>query len=76
MRSDLANVERAGSAGKHCSSRARGDKNSRSAIEVFLVVVIIGYIMPWPGANLLAVARDVATLNLPARVGQLFGVSL
>ena len=30
VRSDLASAERAGSAGKHCSSRARGDKNSRS----------------------------------------------
>ena len=29
VRSDLASAERAGSAGKHCSSRARGDKNSR-----------------------------------------------
>ena len=28
VRSDLASAERAGSAGKHCSSRARGDKNS------------------------------------------------
>jgi hypothetical protein len=31
VRSDLASAERAGSAGKHCSSRARGDKNSRSS---------------------------------------------
>ena len=30
VRSDLVSAERAGSAGKHCSSRARGDKNSRS----------------------------------------------
>jgi hypothetical protein len=44
--------------------------------QVFLVVVIIGYIMPWFGADLLAMARDVAAFNLPARVGQLFGVSL
>jgi hypothetical protein len=29
VRSDLASAERAGSAGKHCPSRARGDKNSR-----------------------------------------------
>jgi hypothetical protein len=32
VRSDLASAERAGSAGKHCSSGARGDKNSRSLI--------------------------------------------
>src|ERR1700730_10836206 len=31
VRSDLASAERAGSAGKHCSPRARGDKNSRSS---------------------------------------------
>jgi hypothetical protein len=43
---------------------------------VFLVVVIIGYIMPGLGADLLGMARDVAAFNLPARVGQLFGVSL
>jgi hypothetical protein len=30
VRSDLASAERAGSGGKHCSSRVRGDKNSRS----------------------------------------------
>jgi hypothetical protein len=44
--------------------------------QAFLVVVIIGYVMPWFGADLLGVARDVAAFNLPARVGQLFGVSL
>jgi hypothetical protein len=46
------------------------------AAQVFLVVVIIGYIMPWLGADLLDMAREVAALNVPARVGQLFGVSL
>jgi hypothetical protein len=32
--------------------------------------------MPFFGLELLDVARDVAAFNLPARVGQLFGVSL
>jgi hypothetical protein len=43
---------------------------------VFLVVVIIGHLMRFFGPELLGMARDVAALNLPARVGQLFGVSL
>jgi hypothetical protein len=46
------------------------------AAQAFLVVVIIGYVMPWFGANLLGMAHDVADFNLPARVGQLFGVDL
>ena len=46
------------------------------AAQTFLVVVIIGYTMPWLGLGLLDMARDVAAFNLPARVGQLFGVSL
>jgi hypothetical protein len=46
------------------------------AAQVFLVVVIIGYVMPFFGLELLDMARDVADFNLPARVGQLFGVSL
>jgi hypothetical protein len=40
------------------------------AAQGFLVVVIIGYVMPWIGADLLDMARGVA------RVGQLFGVGL
>jgi hypothetical protein len=32
--------------------------------------------MPWLGFGLLDMARDVAAFNLPARLGQLFGVSL
>ena len=32
--------------------------------------------MPWFAADLLDMARDVAASNLPARVGQLFGVNL
>jgi hypothetical protein len=46
------------------------------AAQVFLVVVIIGHLMRFFGPELLGMARDVAALNLPARVGQLFGVSL
>ena len=43
------------------------------AAQAFLVVVIIGYIMPFFGLELLDMARDVAAFNLPARVGQLLG---
>jgi hypothetical protein len=39
-------------------------------------LIIIGYLMPLFGLELLGMARDVATFNLPAWVGQLFGVSL
>jgi hypothetical protein len=46
------------------------------AAQVFLIVVIIGYVLPFFGLELLDMARDVATFNLPARVGQIFGVSL
>ena len=46
------------------------------AAQALLVVVIIGYVLPLFGLELLDVARDLATFNLPARVGQLFGVSL
>jgi hypothetical protein len=46
------------------------------AAQAFLVIVIIGYIMPSFGLELLDIAREVAAFNLPARVGQLFGVSL
>jgi hypothetical protein len=38
--------------------------------------VIIGYVMPFFDLELLDMARDVAAFNLPARMGQLFGVSL
>jgi hypothetical protein len=37
---------------------------------------IIGYVMPFFGLELLDLARGVAAFNLPARVGQLFGVTL
>jgi hypothetical protein len=43
------------------------------AAQGFLVVVIIGYVMPFFGLELLDMAPDEADFNLPARVGQLFG---
>jgi hypothetical protein len=43
------------------------------AAQAFLVIVILGYVMPFFGLELLDMARDVAAFNLPARVGQLFG---
>jgi hypothetical protein len=45
-------------------------------MQVGLVMGIIGYAMPWFRLELLEIARGFAALNLPARVGQLFGVSL
>jgi hypothetical protein len=46
------------------------------AAQVFLVCVIIGHVMPFFRLELLGMARGVADFNLPARVGQLFGISL
>ena len=46
------------------------------AAQVFLVWVIIGHVMPFFGLELLDMARGASAFNLPARVGQLFGVSL
>jgi hypothetical protein len=46
------------------------------AAQVVLVWVIIGHVMPFFGQELLDMAREVADFNLPAQVGQLFGVSL
>jgi len=46
------------------------------AAQAFLVWVIIGHVMPFFGLERLDMARDVADFNLPARVAQLFGVSL
>jgi hypothetical protein len=46
------------------------------AAQAILAVIIIGYVMPFFGLELLDMARDVAAFNVPARVGQLFGVSL
>jgi hypothetical protein len=44
--------------------------------QVLLAILIVGYIMPLFARDLLDMARGVASFNLPARVGQLFGVSL
>jgi hypothetical protein len=46
------------------------------AAQALIVWVIIGYVMPLLGLELLDMARDVAAFNLPARVGQLFGAIL
>lgn len=46
------------------------------AAQALLVIVVLGYVMPFFGLELLDMARDVAAFNLPARVGQAFGVSL
>ena len=46
------------------------------AVQVFLVWVIIGHVMPFFGLELLDMARGVTDFNLPARVGHLFGVGL
>jgi hypothetical protein len=46
------------------------------AAQVLLVAVIIGYVMPFFGLELLDMARDMAAFNVPARVGELLGVSL
>jgi hypothetical protein len=43
---------------------------------VFLIVVIIGHVMSFFGLELVDLAQGVAVFNLPAWVGQLFGVSL
>jgi hypothetical protein len=57
-----------------CSSRC--PRSWGIASQVFLVWVIVGHAMPLFGLELLDMPRDVADFNLPARVGQLFGVSL
>jgi len=44
--------------------------------QVLLVVVMIGYVMPLFGLELLDMARDVVAFDLPGRVGQLLGVSM
>jgi hypothetical protein len=46
------------------------------AVQALLAIVIIDYVMPFFGLELLDMAREVAAFNLPARVGHLFGVSL
>jgi hypothetical protein len=45
------------------------------AAQALLIVGIIGHLMPWFGLGLLDMSRDLATFNLPARVGQHFGGS-
>jgi uncharacterized membrane protein YphA (DoxX/SURF4 family) len=49
---------------------------SSSALSPSRAWAIIGYATPFFGLELLDMARDLAAFNLPARVGQLFGVSL
>jgi hypothetical protein len=44
--------------------------------QVLLVWITISYVVPSLDLELLDMARNVAAFNLPARVGQLFGVSL
>lgn len=43
------------------------------AAQAFLVVVIIGYVMPWFGIGLLDMTRAFAALDLPMKVWQLLG---
>ena len=42
------------------------------AAQAFLVVVVIGLVMPWVGLDLLGLARGVAVLDLPAQALQFF----
>ena len=67
-------VAPAGLGSPDCSSRC--PRSWGIASQVFLVWVIIGFFMPFFGLELLNMARCAADFNLPARVGQLFGVSL
>ena len=46
------------------------------AAQALPIMVIIGYIMPSFGLELLDIARNVAAFNLPGRVEQIFGVGL
>jgi putative oxidoreductase len=48
---------------------------SASALSPSRAWAIIGYMLPLFDLELLGMARDLAAFNLPARVGQLFGVS-
>jgi hypothetical protein len=61
-------AERDLGAGDLDGDRIVPERNKRSAC--------ILYVMPFFGLDLLDMARDVAAFNTPARVGQLFGVSL
>ena len=62
--------------GSPLSSRPRLPRGLGIAAQMFLVWVIIGHVMPFFGVEWLDMARGVAAFNLPARVGQLFGVNL
>jgi hypothetical protein len=42
------------------------------AAQVLAAWIVIGYVMPWLGQDLLDMARAVAAYDLPARVGALF----
>ena len=44
--------------------------------QLLIAYGMLAYFMPWFGLALLDVARAVAALELPTRVGQLFGVIL
>jgi hypothetical protein len=46
------------------------------AVPVLLAWVIIRYAMPFSGQEFLDLARNLADFNFPARMGQLFGVTL
>jgi hypothetical protein len=48
---------------------------SEIAAQALSIVVIIGYVMPFFGLELLGMSRDAAAFNLPARVGCLSGSS-
>jgi hypothetical protein len=62
---------------RHCADRQVATGAALGiAAQGLLVIVIIGYIMPLLGLELLDMARDVAAFNLPARAAQLFGISL
>jgi hypothetical protein len=37
--------------------------------QVMIVVLVIGYVMPWFGADLSGMAREIADLNLPMKLG-------
>jgi hypothetical protein len=76
-----------GASDKLCSELQTGlDSSSRNRTDIrwalgvlaqgLLTIGVIGYAMPWLSLGVLDMARDVAAFNLPARVGQLFGVSL
>jgi hypothetical protein len=42
------------------------------AAQVFFIVIILGFVMPWLGIGLFEMAGEIVTLNLPARVGKFF----